>query len=502
MWTTTFAVALGSASARYTLHKGLNCYSGCGGLPVDPQDPIRHAGSLAECENLCSSTAGCAAITTSIDNLCWLRSSVDLGRCIPGTAYDTYTVSGSPGPSLAPTSAPPPPPPSPPSPPSPVGWKLTPIEVRGQHLYNPFTNKTFHARGIAFPNLGDQAMVSDWVDVLKRIAHLSNNLNLVRLYTFPPCVHTSDCFMPFMKEADALGVYVLVPGTGVQDGYLPLSGFGGTAQGCYEQGNVLGLGKTVVQRFGQYPNTLAIVIGNEFLRRDTWAYASVLKAYARDLKIHQEMCNIHADSPAKNQMRRIPLIYAANDDYGDAGSNAKANYLFCGDGSQSVDMYGLNVERWCQPGPQTIYNSINAWVGKARYPGAFMFTEMGCFRRAFGGARDWAQVRGFFANFQHIDGFAACAYWNAGATDFNMFDRPGADAIENQDGKNFFSALDDVGDLAERSSDDPITPACATNLLGVPLQPMPHTYGGMDATRCPQPLPRSANNHIGQYLVV
>lgn len=78
----------------YTKHDGYNCYSGNGGVPDVQGDPAQSGKSVAECENLCDTSATCTAIThtaTGSNYLCWLRTSVDISHCISGTGYDTYS---------------------------------------------------------------------------------------------------------------------------------------------------------------------------------------------------------------------------------------------------------------------------------------------------------------------------------------------------------------------------------------------------------------------------
>merc|ERR1719221_1114189 len=92
------------------------------------------------------------------------------------------------------------------------GWNCPPISVKGQHLYYP-NGTQFHVQGIGFPDLSGDANVSDWIDVLKRINQYSAKINAVRIYRPPACSLElgSACFGPFMREADKLGIYVLIP---------------------------------------------------------------------------------------------------------------------------------------------------------------------------------------------------------------------------------------------------------------------------------------------------
>mmetsp|Transcript_61186 Transcript_61186/g.112117 ORF Transcript_61186/g.112117 Transcript_61186/m.112117 type:complete len:416 (+) Transcript_61186:94-1341(+) len=358
---------------------------------------------------------------------------------------------------------------------APYVWQSHPIEVRNQSLYDSVTNKPWYGKGIGFPRLGDSP-VKDYIAVLQRINKLSPTVNLIRLYQPPSCAIDSNCFEAFMQEADRLGIYVLVPGTGTSWGWLPNTVAGchspdgtPTANDCYKAGGVLGWGQRMVQQFN-YPNTLAICIGNEYDQMSPmWRYFGVLKAYARDLKNYMQMCNTDAKSPTKGKMRMIPLAYANSDDGGDYRVKPKAEYLFCGSSGISVDIFGLNIERWCDDvGGRGAYNGVNSWVRDDKFPGAFMFTEMGCSKYiGYTGARDWAQVRGFFQSFPAVTSYIAYTY--NGNSNFDMFDGPTATAKIFEDGTNFFKQVNSTGVEPAPDGMPPSTPVCATELLGTPL---------------------------------
>jgi len=305
--------------------------------------------------------------------------------------------------------------------------------------------------------------VVEWIAVLHRIKIESPKINVVRLYTVPDCTFKGSCVEAFMRAADKLGIYIIAPGTGTVWGWLPGPGACSKSDECYMVGGVLGWGIQIVQKFS-YPNTLAIAIGNEFDMQMT-QFMPVLKAYARDLKKYMEMCNTEEDSPSKGIMRRIPLLYANSDDRGDQVVRQKMDYMFCGDRSDSIDIFGLNIERYCDKNGPRIYKDVSDWVGKARYPGAFVFSEDGCTKSAFKGhVRDWSQVPGFFQNFSAVDGYMAYAYF--GNPDFDMFDGPSATAAINEDGRNFFRAVNASGVEPQREMVDPIVPECPTSILG------------------------------------
>lgn len=368
------------------------------------------------------------------------------------------------GPSPSPTPPGPGPSPSPACP----GWKTHPIEVRGQHLYDSVTGAQWRAKGIGFPNLRE-ANISDWVQTLHRIKSLSPSINLVRVYELPECVFKTDCFEAFMKAADGLGVYVLVPGTGTIWGYLPnqasACGSPPTANGCYKAGSVLGFGQLMIQKF-HFPNTLAVVIGNEYdQKHEMWPFQTVVKAYARDLKRYMKMCDTHDDSPTKGKMRHIPLLFASSDDSGDAMVKPKAEYYFCGSSDVSIDIFGLNVERWCNPDEgHTQYGRINSWVSAALFPGSFLFTEMGCskYGGTYSGTRDWKQVPQFFKRYPAVDGYVGYTYF--GNPDFDMFDAASPTAAITEDGKNFFSGVNSSGTEPKNDPESPTVPRCASKM--------------------------------------
>jgi hypothetical protein len=290
-----------------------------------------------------------------------------------------------------------------------------------------------------------------------------------------------------MKEADRLGIYVLFPGSGAKTGFVPREGWT-TGQQCYcgwagEPGSCVGkplnFGRDIVRRT-HYPNTLAVVIGNEFfLGPATFAAASVFKAYARDLKAYMKMCNDDSDSPSHGHMRQIPIMYAARD-FGDEVDKEVMTYLKCGSADISIDIFGLNVERWCDPNTVDGYQSIHTMVETANLPGSFVFSEMGCPQNLINRAppgqvcrtmaglgqccpRIWNQVPDFFEKHTMFDGFSAYAFWNDGAVNFNMFDNNSGDAAIFDDGRNFFLQTNQVK-RAGRPMTSVQYPTCASQV--------------------------------------
>jgi len=210
-------------------------------------------------------------------------------------------------------------------------------------------------------------------------------------------------------------------------------------------------------------------VGNEFDQKSVMRkHLGVMKAYMRDLREHMKTCNTDSESPTKGALRRIPLMYASSDDSGDALVKPKADYLFCDDESGAVDIFGLNLERWCADDQgKKEYDTVNKYVADAKYPGAFFISEDGCTKTSIdGGIRSWAQTLGFFKNFPAFGGYAAYTYY--GNPDFDMFDSAEADATMNEDGANFFRNL--IADVADVENSpvfvevDPATQVCPAKL--------------------------------------
>lgn len=421
------------------------------------------------------------------------------------------------GSSSSPTPAPTPSPAPTPVPtpaPTPSAWNLNPIEVKGHGFYDSVTGKEFFAKGIAMPNLKAVGDVDDWIKIMENLRNESNDLNVLRVYEFPDnCFdnHEKSCMDPIMRKADELGFYVIVAGTGTMWGYLPRRckngqepgpGCAKTAAQCYKNGGVLGFGQTIVQNFN-YPNTLAIVIGNE-VDQQTPEFLPVIKAYARDLNAYMKMCNTDDKSPSKGHMRQIPLMYTSSDDRGDAADKQKTNYLFCGNKTdETIDIFGLNIERWCDDTAGRItYDAVNDWVNEGNYDGVFMFSEMGCSKtNTANGSRTWKQLEGFFETMPSVDGFVAYAY--QGNPDFDMMDGPTSSAKMLKDGENFFTEIQKLGKEEERQRPKPRPTDCSIvdvmylthskGMVSVDDVPIYDTGATGWAAQCPAPRKPSEN---------
>ncbi|CAE8702390.1 unnamed protein product, partial [Polarella glacialis] len=192
-------------------------------------------------------------------------------------------------------------------------------------------------------DVAEDELESSWSEPLKAIANMG--ANTIRLYNIDP----GKSHAKFMKAAARLGLYVIVPLTRKDWGYLPAI----ASPDCYERNvtengygnvgvNLLTSAKLIVKQFSVYPNTLMFAVANELTVNDKNGYSAFpcVKALTRDIHRYQASC-------AEN-MRRIPLIYA-DVDMGRPTRAQVGRYLSCEveSADDAVDAYGLNVYSWC-----------------------------------------------------------------------------------------------------------------------------------------------------------
>lgn len=311
-----------------------------------------------------------------------------------------------------------------------------PIVIRGPFLYDSVTGKRFFAKGIAYnprninydgategpkskkckagssqfaelaytDDVAADELESQWGPNLEAIAKLG--ANTVRLYNIKP----ENSHKKFMAKAAELGLYVIVPLTRMDWGFLPAF----PSPGCYnrvldEYGNVgvnlLTSAKLIVKQFSEFDNTLMFTVANEMPVNDHNGYAAYpcVKALTRDIHRYQANCTGH--------MRRVPLIYSDMD----MGSPTRvhiAKYLSCALESEddAIDAYGLNVYSWCDTEflddhgkPSFRYSPYQAIVDDFEaYNKPLLFTEFGCNTGEFEttcpykGGRTWVDVQPMF----------------------------------------------------------------------------------------------------------
>ena len=349
---------------------------------------------------------------------------------------------------------------------------VNPIISRGNFLYDSVTGKRFFAKGVAYNprnehyqhNFGPSVQLPGWVDKcvpgkpeggyrgysadvqtdaleeywsadLEAMANMG--ANTVRLYNIDP----RESHDKFMKKAESLGLYVIVPLTGKDWGFLPAF----PAPDCYTQeiegyGNVgtnlLAFAKTVMKEFAPYNNTLMFTAANELAQLDKNGYAAFpcVKAFVRDLHNYQAECN--------STMRRVPLIYSDVDTGGGAARKVVADYLTCAleSDADAVDAYGLNVYSWCDetyPGDgkadnfqYSPYKDIKQDFKDFSVP--FIFSEFGCnlgifkTKCPYPDGRTWPDVKHFLGEDmgQFMSG-AVAFQWSMDKEEYGLTLSPG-----------------------------------------------------------------------------
>jgi len=288
-----------------------------------------------------------------------------------------------------------------------------PIFIKGNFLYHADTQKRFFAKGIAYnprnlnwngvtegPRANSTCVAGtpkyktleytadvtadeheeEFNQALKAITELG--ANTVRLYNIDP----EKSHAKFMHRAAELGIYVMVPLTRMDWGFLPAF----PSPDCYEKVlddyghvgvNLLTSAKTIVKEFSKYTNTLMFVVANELPVNDKNGFAAFpcVKALTRDIHRFQASC--------AEGMRRVPLLYA-DQDIGQPDRLTVAQYMTCAQQSaeDAVDAYGLNVYSWCDDHyldnhgkPSFRYSPYQAIIddfGHMEKP--LLFTEFGC----------------------------------------------------------------------------------------------------------------------------
>ena len=68
---------------------GLDCYAGKGGLPIQP-DPFSTQLAVADCRAACDSRPSCEGIVTGTSGQCYLRTQLDLSKCVRDPSWTLH----------------------------------------------------------------------------------------------------------------------------------------------------------------------------------------------------------------------------------------------------------------------------------------------------------------------------------------------------------------------------------------------------------------------------
>ena len=68
---------------------GLDCYAGKGGFPIQP-DPFSTKLAVADCRAACDSRPSCEGIVTGTSGQCYLRTQLDLSKCVRDPSWTLH----------------------------------------------------------------------------------------------------------------------------------------------------------------------------------------------------------------------------------------------------------------------------------------------------------------------------------------------------------------------------------------------------------------------------
>jgi hypothetical protein len=274
----------------------------------------------------------------------------------------------------------------------PIVASLNPVVVKGNLLYDSVTKERFYIKGVTYdpiPSCGlgiDVDVIADdyvypggeygsdwvsWREDLEEMAKL--NVNTVRIYT----VDHLKTHANFMKWAEKLGLYVLIPLTG--SGFGKLDALKSSPE-CYtgQLGEeLLFYSRSIVRQFSEYPNMLVFEAGNELLN----IYSNAgngesfpcLKSLIRDVHVFQAGCT--------SSMRRVPLVYSL-EDLGSPSREYVGDYLTCMYESDDdvLDVMGINTYTYCKDFHEWDADNPYFEINEAykNYASPVVFTEFGC----------------------------------------------------------------------------------------------------------------------------
>lgn len=138
----------------------------------------------------------------------------------------------------------------------------------------------------------------------------------------------------------------------------------------------------VLDAFSRYDNVLGFSIANELLDSpgsQQHGLPALVKALARDLKIHQ----------AEAGLRAIPIGMAMRDD--PTYTFPAADFYTCGPAAERVDFLGYNCYRWSGPRAGNVQAYLGIFDQFQNYPVPVVFAEYGA-QQAGTSSRPWDQV--------------------------------------------------------------------------------------------------------------
>ncbi|KAI0025994.1 hypothetical protein F4780DRAFT_2368 [Xylariomycetidae sp. FL0641] len=167
----------------------------------------------------------------------------------------------------------------------------------------------------------------------------------------------------------------------------------------------------VVDAFAAYDNLLSFSIGNEIITSDvdSTATAPYVKAAIRDIRAYRDA----------RGYRHIPISYVAADS--SETRLVAGQYLTCGDSTDTVEMYGLNIYSWC--GNSSYYKSgyDKLYEQFQSFNVPVLFSETGCIEDE----RDFSDVETMLGPvFQSVFSGAAVYEWTQAENGYGIVEYP------------------------------------------------------------------------------
>ncbi|KAH8692130.1 1,3-beta-glucanosyltransferase gel3 [Talaromyces proteolyticus] len=251
-----------------------------------------------------------------------------------------------------------------------VAANLPTIDIKGSKFFYSNNGTQFFLRGVAYQEPSPSTNTNGYIDPLATLSSCqrdipylqSLNTNTIRVYSVDPTQNHDDCMNAF-ADAD---IYVLVDLSAPNNGSI-------NQNDPLWNTDLYSRYTAVIDNMNKYSNLLGFFAGNEVINSaNTTAAASYVKAVVRDAKAYIKQKNY----------RSIGVGYAAAD-----VSSIRvqlADYLNCGDESDSIDFFGDNVYEWCDPSTYTSSGYDQIVKNFSSYSVPYFFAEYGCLSPANG----------------------------------------------------------------------------------------------------------------------
>lgn len=316
---------------------------------------------------------------------------------------------------------------------------LDPIVIKGNKFFFQSNGSQFYIRGVAYQqdigaNGGGSTTASPtFIDPLANATNCQRDVpylsklgtNLVRTYAIDPTADHSEC----MSLLDDAGIYVLADLGSPQDSINRA-----TPQWNTE---LFARYTSVVDAMQNYTNVMGFFAGNEVTNNLTNTPASAfVKAAVRDTKAYIKAKGYHP----------MGVGYAADDDA--TVRDQVADFMNCGDATDSIDFWGYNIYEWC--GQSTFQTSgyQTRTLEFQNYTVPAFFAEYGCDtpdgQKPDAAARPWQEVGTLFGS-QMNDVFS-------GGIAYEYFEEVNDFGLVTIDGSGAVSTLSDFNALATQIS--------------------------------------------------